>query len=230
MRTHSVLIMRVGRACKHRWHPDPPAWRPPPPTPPLTQDASKLVSHMRYCTSMEKGASNIEAIATNCRREMTDFVSYYRRFPNTSGKLSYSNLYTSINVLAGHYASCELLAALCDGHNGCVAHVGLACTSPASSPPVRVTVRVLRVAIVACSRCCRASALQYSGRRWRLTHMRICAHHSRAAMPLAKLTSAHCFAMCDAHTADGPKFPVPEKRRKRLLVEYDAIDKVRRLL
>ncbi|CAM9850370.1 unnamed protein product [Phaeothamnion confervicola] len=28
-----------------------------------------------------------------------------RRFPNVAGKISYSNLYTSINVLAGHYAS-----------------------------------------------------------------------------------------------------------------------------
>jgi photosystem II Psb27 protein len=68
-------------------------------------DAGKLASHMRYCTSMEKGAANIEGIATNCRKEMTEFVSYYRRFPQVSGKLSYSNLYTSINVLAGHYAS-----------------------------------------------------------------------------------------------------------------------------
>ncbi|KAG5177430.1 photosystem II Pbs27-domain-containing protein [Tribonema minus] len=68
-------------------------------------DASKVVSHMRYATSMEKGAANIENVAKNCRQEMIDFVSYYRRFPNVSGKLSYSNLYTSINVLAGHYAS-----------------------------------------------------------------------------------------------------------------------------
>jgi photosystem II Psb27 protein len=69
------------------------------------QDAQKIVNHMRYCTSLEKGAPGIEGLATNCRKEMTEFVSYYRRFPNVSGKLSYSNLYTSINVLAGHYAS-----------------------------------------------------------------------------------------------------------------------------
>lgn len=68
-------------------------------------DANKMVGHMRYCTSLEKGAPGIEGLATNCRKEMTEFVSYYRRFPNVAGKLSYSNLYTSINVLAGHYAS-----------------------------------------------------------------------------------------------------------------------------
>lgn len=36
---------------------------------------------------------------------MTEFVANYRRSTNISGKLSYSNLYTSISVLAGHYAS-----------------------------------------------------------------------------------------------------------------------------
>lgn len=37
--------------------------------------------------------------------QMVEFVSNYRRAPNINGKLSYSNLYTSISVLAGHYAS-----------------------------------------------------------------------------------------------------------------------------
>ena len=64
-----------------------------------------MVTHMRYCVAMEKGTPGMEKIATNCKKEMTDFVSYYRRFPKIAGKLSYSNLYTSINVLAGHYAS-----------------------------------------------------------------------------------------------------------------------------
>jgi photosystem II Psb27 protein len=36
---------------------------------------------------------------------MNEFVSYYRRFQGISGKQSFSLLYTSINVLAGHYAS-----------------------------------------------------------------------------------------------------------------------------
>lgn len=36
---------------------------------------------------------------------MVEFVANYRRSSNINGKLSYSNLYTSISVLAGHYAS-----------------------------------------------------------------------------------------------------------------------------
>lgn len=41
----------------------------------------------------------------NKTHQMVEFVSNYRRAPNINGKLSYSNLYTSISVLAGHYAS-----------------------------------------------------------------------------------------------------------------------------
>ncbi|CAN0361746.1 unnamed protein product [Pylaiella littoralis] len=68
-------------------------------------DAAKMVRHMRYCTNMEKGDPNMSDIALNCKKEMVEFVSNYRRSPTINGKLSYSNLYTSISVLAGHYAS-----------------------------------------------------------------------------------------------------------------------------
>lgn len=40
-----------------------------------------------------------------CFSQMVEFVANYRRSSNINGKLSYSNLYTSISVLAGHYAS-----------------------------------------------------------------------------------------------------------------------------
>merc|ERR1711939_1056094 len=68
-------------------------------------DAAKVVAHMRLATSLEKGAPNMEMIALNCKKEMIDFVSFYRRFTNVSGKQSFSTLYTAINVLAGHYTN-----------------------------------------------------------------------------------------------------------------------------
>merc|ERR1712230_170542 len=61
--------------------------------------AAKVVAHMRLATSLEKGAPNMEMIALNCKKEMIDFVSFYRRFTNVSGKQSFSTLYTAINVL-----------------------------------------------------------------------------------------------------------------------------------
>jgi len=68
-------------------------------------DASKVRSHMVIATGMAKGAEQMEEFGKNMKKEMVDFVSYYRRFPKVAGKPSFSTLYTSINVLAGHYTS-----------------------------------------------------------------------------------------------------------------------------
>ena len=69
------------------------------------EDAAKVTEHMVIATGMAKGASRMEDYGKNLKKEMTDFVSYYRRFPKVAGKPSFSTLYTSINVLAGHYTS-----------------------------------------------------------------------------------------------------------------------------
>ena len=47
----------------------------------------------------------MDTINKNMKKEMVDFVSFYRRFSNVAGKQSFSTLYTAINVLAGHYTS-----------------------------------------------------------------------------------------------------------------------------
>ena len=54
---------------------------------------------------MDKGTPNMDLINKNMKKEMVDFVSFYRRFNNVAGKQSFSTLYTAINVLAGHYTS-----------------------------------------------------------------------------------------------------------------------------
>lgn len=68
-------------------------------------DAQKVVSHMRYACQMEKGNPLLAEIGQKCKDEMIDFVSFYRRFNGISGKQSFSLLYTSVNVLSGHYTS-----------------------------------------------------------------------------------------------------------------------------
>ena len=60
---------------------------------------------MRYAVQLEKGNPIIADIGAKTKDEMNDFVSYYRRFSGIQGRQSYSLLYTSINVLAGHYTS-----------------------------------------------------------------------------------------------------------------------------
>ncbi|KAL3943358.1 MAG: hypothetical protein SGBAC_002561 [Bacillariaceae sp.] len=69
------------------------------------EDAEKVRAHMYTATTLGKGAENMEDFGKNMKKEMVDFVSYYRRFPQIAGKPSFSTLYTSINVLAGHYTS-----------------------------------------------------------------------------------------------------------------------------
>merc|ERR1712087_935722 len=69
------------------------------------EDAAKVRGHMVVATGLGKGANKMEAYGQNMKKEMIDFVSYYRRFPKVAGKPSFSTLYTSINVLAGHYTS-----------------------------------------------------------------------------------------------------------------------------
>jgi photosystem II Psb27 protein len=68
-------------------------------------DAAKVRTHMMVATGLAKGSVNIEEFGKNMKKEMVDFVSYYRRFQKIAGKPSFSTLYTSINVLAGHYTS-----------------------------------------------------------------------------------------------------------------------------
>lgn len=69
------------------------------------QDAAKVRQHMVIATGLAKGSEKMEEFGKNMKKEMVDFVSYYRRFPKVAGKPSFSTLYTSINVLAGHYTS-----------------------------------------------------------------------------------------------------------------------------
>lgn len=69
------------------------------------EDAAKVRGHMVTATGLAKGANKMEDFGKNLKKEMVEFVSYYRRFPAVSGKPSFSTLYTSINVLAGHYTS-----------------------------------------------------------------------------------------------------------------------------
>ena len=68
-------------------------------------DAAKVRQHMVLATTLGKGADRMEEYGKNMKKEMVDFVSYYRRFPKIAGKPSFSTLYTSINVVAGHYTS-----------------------------------------------------------------------------------------------------------------------------
>ncbi|GMI39456.1 hypothetical protein TeGR_g3359 [Tetraparma gracilis] len=69
------------------------------------EDTAKVREHMIVATGMAKGTEKMEPFGKNLKKEMIDYVSYYRRFPAVAGRPSFSTLYTAINVLAGHYTS-----------------------------------------------------------------------------------------------------------------------------
>jgi len=68
-------------------------------------DCQQVVNHMRYAVQLEKGNPLLPEIAQKTKNEMIEFVSFYRRFQGIAGKQSFSLLYTSVNVLSGHYTS-----------------------------------------------------------------------------------------------------------------------------
>lgn len=68
-------------------------------------DAQNLMTNMRFATNLTRGAPGFEDTVVATRKEMNDFVSYYRRQARYSGAQSFNTIYTAINTLAGHYAS-----------------------------------------------------------------------------------------------------------------------------
>lgn len=68
-------------------------------------DARKVLKHMKLGTTLGKGANRMEEFHKDLKSEMIEFVSYYRRFANVSGKQSFSTLYTAINGYASHITS-----------------------------------------------------------------------------------------------------------------------------
>ena len=43
-------------------------------------DCQQVVDHMRYAVQMEKGNSKLAEVAQKTKDEMSEFVSFYRRF------------------------------------------------------------------------------------------------------------------------------------------------------
>lgn len=68
-------------------------------------DVENLLANMRYATNLTRGTPGFEETVENTRKEMSDFVSYYRRQQRYAGAQSFNTLYTAVNTLSGHYAS-----------------------------------------------------------------------------------------------------------------------------
>jgi photosystem II Psb27 protein len=71
----------------------------------LGADVSDLLAKMKASTAFKKGDPGMKAVVSDCRVEMNNFVSYYRRNNKVAGAASFSTLYTAISTLSGHFQS-----------------------------------------------------------------------------------------------------------------------------
>lgn len=68
-------------------------------------DSVNLIANMRLATNLTRGTDGFEQTVELTRKQMNEYVSYYRRQSKYSGAQSFGTLYTAVNTLAGHYAS-----------------------------------------------------------------------------------------------------------------------------
>ena len=133
---------------------------------------------------------------------MLDFVSYYRRFQGINGKQSYSLLYTSINVLAGHYTRWGTLF---------LKHL-----------------LIIKFCVVESKGCKTVTCLNLYNILFLKVYYSLLPKNSVQPSYLILRFLFSCTIAFLSWISYGVKFPVPEKRRKRLLQEFADIDKVRR--
>ncbi|CAG9466052.1 unnamed protein product [Pedinophyceae sp. YPF-701] len=69
------------------------------------EETQGLANKALAVVSMERGDPNTEAAVADVRKDINAYVSKYRRDERFSGKPSFSNLYSAVNAMAGHYNS-----------------------------------------------------------------------------------------------------------------------------
>jgi len=66
-------------------------------------DVTTLLDSMEKATGMKKGDPAMKDVVTESRKDMNDFVAFYRRNTKVAGAASFSTLYTAISTLSGHF-------------------------------------------------------------------------------------------------------------------------------
>ncbi|EME28982.1 Photosystem II lipoprotein Psb27 [Galdieria sulphuraria] len=69
------------------------------------QDVRNMVESLRMACDLQRDTPEHDSTVQRIRKQMSDFVSFYRRNPNVAGSPSFSTIYTAINTVAGHYTT-----------------------------------------------------------------------------------------------------------------------------
>nr|ADD54622.1 chloroplast photosystem II Z-like precursor [Galdieria sulphuraria] len=68
-------------------------------------DVRNMVESLRMACDLQRDTPEHDSTVQRIRKQMSDFVSFYRRNPNVAGSPSFSTIYTAINTVAGHYTT-----------------------------------------------------------------------------------------------------------------------------
>eukprot|EP00963_Diacronema_lutheri_P006129 scaffold519_cov331-Pavlova_lutheri.AAC.30 len=66
-------------------------------------ETQAVLDSVKETLALEKGDPTREEKIATLRKETAQWVAKYRRDPSVAGKQSYSNMYTALNAIAGHY-------------------------------------------------------------------------------------------------------------------------------
>ena len=69
------------------------------------QDTLTVVDNLRKAIALGENAPDKAEIQTLARQQINDYISRYRREPNSSGLRSFTTMQTAMNSIAGYYTS-----------------------------------------------------------------------------------------------------------------------------
>jgi len=70
-----------------------------------SQDTLTVVDNLRKAIAIEENAPDKAEVQSLARQQINDYISRYRREPNSSGLRSFTTMQTAMNSIAGYYTS-----------------------------------------------------------------------------------------------------------------------------
>jgi len=70
-----------------------------------SQDTLMVVDNLRKAIAIEENAPDKAEVQSLARQQINDYISRYRREPNSSGLRSFTTMQTAMNSIAGYYTS-----------------------------------------------------------------------------------------------------------------------------
>lgn len=70
-----------------------------------SQDTLTVLNNLRTAIDIDQNAANKDEVQSLARQQINEYISRYRRQPQSSGLRSFTTMQTAMNALAGYYTS-----------------------------------------------------------------------------------------------------------------------------